>query len=441
MALAAATHAVCAYGSTSSGPMSGAFRAGLVPHTRAKVDTPDDSANIRFLTTISAVCSLWRDIALSTQGLWTTITYECHANSGDRTECLEAFLARSRNASIFLHVVFRRDSTVHVQRIHSILKPHLWRCRSFAIISDQHIGFQRFFFPLPGRMERLEEFALLEVGGGEAGPTTLFAENGAPLLRQLTIHSTLTHRVPFTTDHIPTNTLTHLDLMVGSVMQEHIVQFLRQCAAVVWLHFCVFPTQLPSPFEPISLPSLKTLSVQDDLTLGFRSLFSTPNLMVLHLRRPLRPVLVYPNLPPLPIETVECTFQDLRQLHLRFSAFPSVKKLMIRRCLITLNLPKCLAGFPEDSSDSDPPPEIESSESRETHILPQLEYLEMVQCERGRPSMGEWLKVLLICRASLFVSIDVQSFGPPSSETEGTTMETLKAQFGPRFTVLGDLDG
>ena len=423
--------------------ISGTFLAGLVPHTRAKLDIPDDSANIRFLTTISAVCSLWRDIALSTQDLWTTITYECHASSGGRTECLEAFLARSRNASIFLHVAFPRDSTVHrdIQRIHSILEPHVWRCRSFAIISEQYVGFQRFFFPLPGRMERLEEFALLEVGGGDAGPTTLFDENSALLLRRLTIHSTSTRGVPFTTDHIPTNTLTHLDLTISAIMHGQIVQFLRQCTAVVWLRFRVSSRiQLPSAFEPISLPSLKTLSVNDGLTLGFRSLFSTPNLMMLHLRSPLplRQPPAPPNLPPLPIETVKCTSQNLLQLHPCFSAFPSVKKLTIRGCFYILNLPKCLAGFPEDNN---PLQKIESSESRETHILPQLEYLEIVQCEHRRSCMGQWLKMLLIRRACLFVSIDVQSFGPPSSETEGTTMEMLKAQFGLRFTVLGDLDG
>jgi len=225
-------------------------------------------------------------------------------------------------------------------------------------------------------------------------------------------------------------------------MHGQIVQFLRQCAAVVWLHFRVGPfVQLPSAFEPISLPSLKTLSVQDDLTLGFRSLFSTPNLMVLHLRNPLRQVPVYPNLPPLPIETVECSLQNLRQLHLHFSAFPSVKNLTIRLCFNILNLPKCLAGFPEDDiDDCDPRQKIESSESRETHILPQLEYLKIVQCKHRRPGMGQWLKVLLNCRACLFVSVDARSFGPPSSETEGT-MEMLKAQFGLRFTVIGDLDG
>jgi len=422
--------------------ISGTFRAGLVPHTRAKVDTPDDSANIRFLTTISAVCPLWRDIALSTPDLWTTITYECYTHSGDRTECLEAFLARSRNASIFLHVTFHHGSTVHVQRIHSILQPHLWRCRSFAV-SDRGVGLQRIFFPLPGRMERLEEFATLEAGSGDTVPATLFAENGAPLLRRLTIRSAVVREVSFITDHIPTNTLTHLDLSVSGVSHGQIVQFLRQCAAVVWLDFYMgSPTHLPSAFEPISLPSLKTLRVHDDLTLGFRKLFSTPNLMVLRLCHPLRQVPVYPNLPPLAIETVECTLHILIQLHLRFSAFPSVKKLTIRQCANILNLPKCLAGFPEDTSDDcDPLQKIESSESCETHILPQLEYLEIVQCRCRRSGMRQWLKVLLIRRACLFVSIDVRTFGPPSSETEGTTMEMLKAQFGPRFTVLGDLDG
>jgi len=423
--------------------ISGAFRAGLVPHKRAKLYPPDDSANIRFLTTISAVCSLWRDIALSTQDLWTTIAYECHANSGDRTECLEAFLARSRNASIFLHVTFHRDSAVHVQRIHSILEPHLWRCRSFAILSNhKDISFQRVFFPLPGRLERLEEFAMLEVGGGDAGPTTLFVENGAPSLCRLTIHSTLTRGVPFTTDHIPTNTLTHLDLTISEVMHGQTLQFLRQCAAIVWLRFNVRTfVQLPFAFEPIQFPSLKTLSVQDNLTLGFRSLFSTPNLMVLHLHNPLRVFPVSPNLPSLPIETVECTLQNLRQLHLHFSAFSSVKKLTIRRCFNILNLPKCLAGFPEDNSgDPYPPEKIESPESRDTLLLPQLEYLKIVQSSCSRPGMKQWLKVLLTCRTCLFVSIDVQSFGWSSSKTEGTTMEMLKAQFGLRFTVLGFLD-
>jgi len=43
----------------------------------------------------------------------------------------------------------------------------------------------------------MEEFAMLEISGGDTGLTTLFADNGAPLLRRLTIRSSLTRGVPF----------------------------------------------------------------------------------------------------------------------------------------------------------------------------------------------------------------------------------------------------
>ena len=71
---------------------------------------------------------------------------------------------------------------------------------------------------MPGQLKRLKEFTMLEVGNGAAGPTTLFTENGAPMLRPLAIHSTLTRGVPLTTDHIPANTLTHLNLTISAVM-------------------------------------------------------------------------------------------------------------------------------------------------------------------------------------------------------------------------------
>jgi len=88
-------------------------------------------------------------------------------------------------------------------------------------------------------------------------------------------------------DFIPTNTLTHLDLGTGleAIDRVKFTQFLRQCTTLERLQLLGWPTRrlLPDNFVPVSLPSLKSLHVNDTLALHFQLYLSAPNMVELHL--------------------------------------------------------------------------------------------------------------------------------------------------------------
>jgi len=413
----------------------------------------DDNASIAYLRTISSVCSFWRNIAISTPDLWSTITYNpsrdillfprrkrdtIESNARRICERLEIFLARSCAAPIYVNITILLQNPKQTRRIRDIIIPHLWRCHSFTIWYDDPIV-RTAFFPLPGRLGRLKKLKL-HLPRPDLGPTTMFTKDAAPPLRSLTLGPT---SLPLSMDFVPANTLTHLHLPVPEY-NATIILFLRQCNMVETLELAVWPASglLPGNFIPISMPSLRCLYVPGTLALEFQAFLFTPNVVELYLYGCADPYPETPNLAPtmLRMETATWYSLELEYLQHHMMSFSSVKNLVLSECNGVSNLLRYLAGFPDESEDellTDIPETIEYPESQGCHILPRLEYLKIgnyfTAANRNLPrqfdsvDVAQWLKVLLECKLSLRVAVS------PNLVDDVTAFE---AQFGPRFAVV-----
>ena len=393
----------------------------------------NDRVSVPHLRTISSVCSVWRNVAISTSTLWSAIVYEPYAfppvqppditptamqvesKTSRVCERVGTFLARSRSASIDLVVIIRRHNHKQIRRIANIVMPHLWRCRSLTLWHE-HDAVHGIFFPLPDRLERLEK---LESHAQSIffGAVTLFTEHSAPPLRSLCFKSSLA--LPHSMDFVPTNTLTHLDLGIGpnSIDQDKFMQFLGRCTVLERLRLsqCKIRELVPNNVIPASLPSLKYLHVNDTLALEFSTYIHAPNIVELCLSSCWDWQPEFPGLRPtiLQVETVTWDHQSLWNLcHQHLMPFLSVKNLVLRNCVGTLDFVCYLAtGFPHQpgQTPTDPPEAIQYHEPQGHHVLPELAYLQIAEDSDcggiARVTAAEQLKVLLSDRPSLRVAV------------------------------------
>ena len=179
--------------------LSGIFHIGLNKYNS------DDYHAVKYLSTISSICSTWRGAALGTPSLWRCIIYmdpDYNRNLYPKTKSptiprhtkdrLFAYLSRSKSCGILLHLCFGA-SPLRIQAIKRILCPHLSRCLSIWIKFglESNMGD---FLPLPGNLCRLTEFNCFSgeldwsyFGSGGRAPPPIFAEPERVSLRRLII--------------------------------------------------------------------------------------------------------------------------------------------------------------------------------------------------------------------------------------------------------------
>ena len=340
-----------------------------------------------------------------------------------------------RSLSIDLVVVIHEHNEEQILRITDIVMPHLWRCRS---LTTWHNGdaVHSIFFPLPDRLERLEKLES-HARRGVFGAFTLFTEHSAPPLRSLCFKSTC--GLP-SVDFVPTNTLTHLDLDIipQTIDQTKFMQFLGRCTVLERLRLSewIIRELVPENVIPVSLPSLKSLHVNDTLALDFPMYLHTPNIVELCLSSYWDQQPEFPGVRPtiLQLETVTWDHQLLWNIcHHHLMPFLSVRNLILRNCVRTLDFLCYLAtGFPDEpgQTPTDHPEAIQYREPQGHHVLPQLAYLQITEdpdCEETEPvTAAEQLKVLLGDRPSLRVTV---------SPCVVDDAAAFAAQFGARFTV------
>ena len=157
----------------------------------------------RFLSTITAVCGLWRDIAIAEASLWRSIRYSVprisqislttNEISWDR---ISAYVIRSRNRALDF-ALWANDPPMGSGRpldgldhkkngVLELFFPYLQRCRSILI--DLHGGrdlraLVSQLFPFPGRMEQLVDVRVFLQLTNTVGPMVLFEPfNVSPLV-------------------------------------------------------------------------------------------------------------------------------------------------------------------------------------------------------------------------------------------------------------------
>ena len=115
-------------------------------------------AEVHSPLTISAVCHLWREIAVNTAALWTTIRCVIEGQKSTPFEKVRTFVARARNAQVLVDVSVQGDAS-GLEELASVLVPIFPHCRSLCL-SFTHFNPAKFFFPLPDNMVDLESLVV-----------------------------------------------------------------------------------------------------------------------------------------------------------------------------------------------------------------------------------------------------------------------------------------
>lgn len=240
------------------------------------------SARLDFLKTVTSVCLVWRDAAITTASLWTDIFYENNARSEFRVgfHRLQEFLRRSRNASIDISLnMGSRTSKQNEARVLRLSLSHISHCRPFDVFCP-HAGTFTPFMPLRGAMNRLEVLNIRFHIRDTQASTSLFTDENVSPLRRLFINFVDSHLLK----SVPTSELRYINLTVRVLSWSDILRFISQCQVAEAISLATFGhfervTATGATYsERFSLPRLKRLHITDDMALRFSRFMATPSL-------------------------------------------------------------------------------------------------------------------------------------------------------------------
>lgn len=385
-------------------------------------------SDTRFLKTITSVCYTWRDAALTTPMLWSNIvippavTISVFEALYDRAE---AYTLRSRDASIDVSLTLYSYSKEEIGRIMDLILPHIPRCRTLALKSPDASSLSA-YLPLFGRLNRLQRLEVA-MGWQNPGPVFVLGESANPPLREVRITGAIGQLLK----NIPTGTLHHLHVDTLGEYWASTIAFVSQCTAVQSLWLKIDAEETPATRPTFSLPQLRSLTINDDLTLGFTQYMLTPNLEDLALSgaewrgnlidiAPTR----FPLLRTLALDGfqfgVPFTVAAVGDLAMRH---PHIEKLYLSH---NQSYSDILAIFlsPKTNPRSD-------ALLEERPLLPFLEVLHFrATWSRREQYMNEGIVQLLEERPNLCVGCDRYTFGDSGG------IEALVRRFGGRFLDL-----
>ncbi len=277
---------------------------------------------------VSAVCHLWREIAINTAALWTTIRCAIKGEKATPLEKVRTFVARARNAQVLVDVTVQGDVS-GLDELASVLVPIFPHSQSLCL-SFSHLNPAKCFFPLPDNMVDLES---LVVTLGSSSEDSIFSRGH----EELSINLFQKHFAPlrlrsfhlFAPQHVAVNFPEFLDMSGMSALSLAIrmppAKMLGLAARAPGLRTLDVMTHQSEPTDdhlvPVSYPRLERQLIAGD---GWTWLISAPSLHTLTLldqaalravdramsltvnrRRPL-----FPNLQTLSLMTPEAAALD-----------------------------------------------------------------------------------------------------------------------------------
>lgn len=251
---------------------------------------------VEFLNLISAVCQRWRNVALNTALLWTSISYGPKHTMPmvrpDRTlDRISAHLERSQNA--FLHLLFVPaswdDCFDFDEIILQVIIPHIQRCRTIRmiyLIEDESAKAQ--LLPLPGPMFHLKELYItgLTYDAEAIGNVLVVDQTNRSSLSILHI----SHQGIFDTSNLCSHTIS--DLLVGGIarlntpLEQSRLWTLSANSLTSLFSSLGFYKEDDQPV--IHLPNLQLLGTTGNAILGAPLIICCPNLQQLVIGRPRR---------------------------------------------------------------------------------------------------------------------------------------------------------
>lgn len=90
--------------------------------------------SLAFLKTISRICRRWRNVALDTGTLWTSIDVSCFVP----IERINAFSQRSKLCPLKIHFEFHPDQNEHLDKVIVWLQTHAPRCTTLSLTVSKY---------------------------------------------------------------------------------------------------------------------------------------------------------------------------------------------------------------------------------------------------------------------------------------------------------------
>ena len=213
-------------------------------------DTSDENV-MRYLSTISSVCRIWRDVALNEPSLWTNIVYEGRSDMRAVSrgllrveERIATCILRSRNSSLAIHLWFGHYGRGLAQ-LKDMISPHLSRCRSIDVeFAYEHQASQ--LFPLPGRLDRLTALSC-KVRLHDSTSLVLFSADDGPRLQDMSLLMRGAH-VHFPSASIHVEHLTKLRLGGNYRQWQDPIRFVSRCHSLRYLKLAIYPRGVKNPF-------------------------------------------------------------------------------------------------------------------------------------------------------------------------------------------------
>ncbi|KAJ7167090.1 hypothetical protein C8R46DRAFT_1096027 [Mycena filopes] len=215
-------------------------------------------------TSLCAVCSRWRTVALDTHELWSDVRVDFpeRRNPVGLLHAVELWFSRSGTHPVTLDITATSPDD---GRIHQLIVEYSGRFRS---LSMNGLPLRSTLFTQPPRaFEQLETLDLvLDVDDDGTVVPPLFANVVTPKLRSLTLHGSH-DQISLTQLQFPCHTLTCLDFRsrFGPISDYYLV--LEECKSLITASFVLWEDDgdIRPATRVIFLPSLRELRVTTDL--------------------------------------------------------------------------------------------------------------------------------------------------------------------------------
>ncbi|KAF8312945.1 hypothetical protein DL93DRAFT_2081619 [Clavulina sp. PMI_390] len=217
---------------------------------------PEDGLKqLKLLLDATSISSRWRSVAISTPQLWSWIViadHTFHRGTDVGRSVVEAFIERSKNASIDIYLAIPLFDEPSFMRVYGPVIPHLRRCSSFSCFRLRNEIVDQ-ILPLHGDMPRLSTVRL--VGDVDGPPKAAFTKpSSLTALRNMIILG-----VPMLPIH--PNSIDQLTIGLSESLPMWALPFIASSTNVTRLKLEVWEDDMLGevPSTRIHLPRLKVL--------------------------------------------------------------------------------------------------------------------------------------------------------------------------------------
>lgn len=424
--------------------------------------SPWEKQTIRYLKSITAVCSHWRQVAISDSLLWRRLSIANHATESydGISHRLRTFLARSTKVTldIYIYIPTRDNASDSLARLADIPLRHIQRCRALEVVyraSAMPFVIKPASGPLTNLIDLRIQIELWQYAG--LSLTVLSPNNMAPL-QSLDLQFDRPDGIQKLNglENLRTERLRRLSITCNrDDWFSDLMGFVSHCTNVESLSLAIAFPEESAHIEPFELTKVKEFSdASFSQPFALCRIISMPALEMLKIQATRiwsgRIHVIGLTLPRLRSLTLELWWfgdNDLLFLYQLFRANPSIEEIRSVRCYNhCVVLFAILGTINEDEIevteipplDLDPLDLVYGPKESSKRVLPALKRLCLFHQVVWPDTLPENLSyffchVLLRCESAHIEVHGWGSYGGAKGDTE-----FLEEEFGDRFSFLGE---